>query len=90
MSGKEKTQKAIKEEQEAFARLIVERKLAEQLLKEPDQLLSHEWVLKEGFDKLYQAAKKYEAAIQAVMIAAQEDDAVAVRSSCIREESPSR
>ena len=41
MLGKEKTQKAVKEEQEAFARLVVERKLAEQLLKEPDWLLSH-------------------------------------------------
>ena len=34
MSGKEKIQKAVKEEQEAFAKLIIQRKLAEQLLKE--------------------------------------------------------
>ena len=73
MSGKEETQKPVKEEQEAFARLIVERKLAEQLLKEPDWLLSHERVPNECFKKLHQAAKKYEAAIEAVIIAAQED-----------------
>ena len=59
MSVKEKTQKAVKEEQEAFAKLIAQIKLAEQLLKEPDQLLSHERVPKEGFEKLYQAANKY-------------------------------
>ena len=57
MSGKEKIQKAVKEEEEAFARLIAQRKLAEQLLKEPEGLLSHERVPKEGFEKLHKAAK---------------------------------
>ena len=70
MFGKEKTQKAITEEHEAFVRLVVERKLTEQLLGDTDQLLSHEWVPKQGFDKLHQAAQKYEATIQAIMLAA--------------------
>ena len=77
MSGMEKIAKAVKEEQEAFAKLIAQRKLAEQLLKEPDWLLSHEWVPKEGFKKLHKAAKNYGTAIEGVMIAAQDEaDAV--------------
>ena len=49
MSGKEKIQKAIKEEQAAFGRLTAQRMFAKHLLKEPDQLLSHERVAREGF-----------------------------------------
>ena len=71
MLGKEKIQKAFKEEEDAFARLTAQRMFAEQLLKEPDWLLSHERVPKEGFEKLHQATKKYEAAIEADIIAAQ-------------------
>ena len=36
MSGKEKIAKAVKEEEKAFAKLIAQRKLSEQLLREPD------------------------------------------------------
>ena len=61
------------EEQEAFGRLTAQRMFAEQLLKEPDQLLSQEQVSREGFEKLHDTAKKYEAAIEAIMIAGQED-----------------
>ena len=53
MLGKEKTQKSIKEEQEAFARLVIERKLTEQLIGNTDQPLSHERIPKQGFDKLH-------------------------------------
>ena len=50
MLGKEKTQKAVKEEQEAFARLVIERKLTEQLIGNPDRLLSHKQIPRQGFD----------------------------------------
>ena len=50
MLGKEKTQKAIKQEQEAFARLVIERKLTEELIGNTDWLLSHEQIPKQGFD----------------------------------------
>jgi len=76
MSGKEKTQKAVKEEQEAFARLVIERKLTEQLIGNTDWLLSPERVPTQGFDKLHQAAQNYKATIRAIMLAAQEDDAL--------------
>ena len=56
LSGKKKTQKAVKEEQEAFARLVIERKLTEQLIGNTGQLLSHESVPQQGFNKLHQAA----------------------------------
>ena len=36
MLGKEKTQKAVKQEQEAFARLAIERKLTEELIGNTD------------------------------------------------------
>ena len=77
MSGKEKLARAVKDEEVAFGRLKAQRTFAKQLLKEPNQLLSHERVPREGFDKLHPAAKNYEAALEAVMIAAQEEaDAV--------------
>ena len=69
MSGKEKLAKAV-EDKEAFGKLIAQRSLAEQLLKDLDRLLSHKRVPKEGFDKLQEAARNYEAALEAVMIAA--------------------
>ena len=72
MSGKEKLGRAVRDEEEAFGRLKAQRTFAEQLLKEPDQLLSHERVPREGFEKLHQAAKNYDATIEAVMVSAQD------------------
>ena len=77
MLGKEMTQKAIKEEQEAFARLVIERKLTEQLIGNRDRLLSHERVPRQGFDKLHQVAQNYETTVRTIMLATQEDDALA-------------
>ena len=57
MLDKEKTQRAIKDEQEAFTRLLVERKLTKELIGSPDRLLAREQVRLQGFDKLHQAAQ---------------------------------
>ena len=70
MLGKEKTQKAVKEEQEAFVRLCIERKLAKELIGKPDRLLASEQVPHQRFDKLHQAAQNYEATIRGIMLAA--------------------
>ena len=51
MSEKEKLAKAVKDEEEAFGKLLAQRSLAEELLKNPTRLLSHERVPKEGFAK---------------------------------------
>ena len=52
MSDKEKTQKALKEEQEAFVRLCIEKKLTKELIGKPDKLLASEQVPQRGFNKL--------------------------------------
>ena len=70
MSNKERTQRAIKEEQEAFTELLAERKLTRELIGKPDRLLASEQVPCEGFDKLHLAAQRYEAAVRAMKIAA--------------------
>ena len=77
MSDKERTQRAIKEEQEAFIRLCIERRLTWELIGKPDRLLASEQVSQEGFDKLHLAAQRYEAAVRAIKIAAQEDATLA-------------
>ena len=72
MSGKEKLAKDIKGEEEAFCKLLAQRGLAEELLKDPDWLRSHERVPKEGFAKLQDAVTHYEATLVAVITASQE------------------
>ena len=71
MSDKERTQRAIKEEQEAFVRLCIERKLTRELIGKPDRLFTSEQVPCKGFNKLHLAA------VQAIKIAAQEDATLA-------------
>ena len=77
MLDKERTQRAIKEEQEAFAALLAERKLTRELIGKPDKLLASKQVPWKGFDKLHLAAQRYKAAIGAIRLAAQEDAALA-------------
>ena len=77
MSDKERTQRAFKEEQEAFIRLCVERKLTWELIGKPNKLLASKQVPRKGYDKLQLAAQRYEAAIGAIKLAAQEDAALA-------------
>ena len=73
MSGKEKLAKAVKDEEEAFGKLLAQRSLAEELLKNPTRLLSHERVPKDTFTKLQDAVTNYKAALEAVVLAAQEE-----------------
>ena len=77
MSDNERTQSSLREEQEAFIRLCIERRLTWELIGKPDRLLASEQVPREGFDKLHLAAQRYEAAVQAIKIAAQEDATLA-------------
>ena len=77
MSDKERTQRAIKEEQEAFARLLAKRKLTRELIGKPDKLLASKQVPQKDLDKLNLAAQRYEAAIGVIKLAAQEDAALA-------------
>ena len=77
MSDKERTQRAIKGEQEAFIRLCIERRLTWELIGKPDKLLASKQVPRKGYDKLQLAAQRYEAAIGAIKLAAQEDAALA-------------
>ena len=77
MSDKERTQRAIKEEQEAFIRLCIERRLTWELIGKPDKLLASEQVPRKGFNKLQLGAQRYEAAIGAIKLATQEDAALA-------------
>ena len=69
MFGKEKLAKAVKEEEEAFCKLLAQRGLAEELLKDPDRLRSHVRVPKQGFTKLQDAVTDYESALVAVITA---------------------
>ena len=50
MLDKERTQRAIQEEHQAFAALLKERKLTRELIGRPDRLLASEQVPREGFD----------------------------------------
>ena len=77
MSDQERTQRAIKGEQEAFIRLCIERRLTCKLISKPDKLLASKQVPRKGYDKLQLAAQRYEAAIGAIKLAAQEDAALA-------------
>ena len=77
MSDKERTQRANKEEQEAFIRLCIERRLTWELIGKPDKLLASKQVPWKGFNKLHLAAQRYKAAIGAIRLAAQEDAALA-------------
>ena len=72
-----KTKRAINEEQEAFIRLYMERKLSWQLIARTDQLLASKDIPYEGFGKLHLAAMRYQAAVEAIQTAAHEDAALA-------------
>ena len=80
MLDKERTQRAIKGEQEAFIRLCIERRLTCKLISKPDKLLASKQVPRKDYDKLQLAAQRYEAAIGAIKLAAQEDAALSSRN----------
>ena len=66
MLDKERTQRAIKEEQEAFSALLTERKWTRELIGKPDKLLASKHMPCEGFDRLHLAAQRYQAAVAAI------------------------
>ena len=80
MSDKERMQRAIKEEQEAFIRLCIKRRLTWELIGRPDRLLASEQIPCEGFDRLHLAAQRYQAAVAAIKTVAQEDATLAQQS----------
>ena len=77
MSDKERTQRAIQEEHQAFAALLKERKLTRELIGRLDGLLASEQVSREGFNRLHLAAQRYQAAVAAIKTVAQEDATLA-------------
>ena len=66
MSDKERMQRAIQEEHQAFAELLKERKFTRELIGRPDRLLASKQVQRESFDRLHLAAQRYQAAVAAI------------------------
>ena len=77
MSDKERMQRTIQEEHQAFAALLKERKFTRELIGRPDRLLASEQIPHEGFDRLHLAAQRYQAAVAAIKTVAQEDATLA-------------
>ena len=77
ISDKERTQRAIQEEHQAFPALLKEKKLTRELIGRLDRLLASEQVPHEGFNRLHLAAQRYQAAVTAIKRVAQQDTTLA-------------
>ena len=71
MSDKERIINVIQEECQAFAYLLNQRKTIRDLIGRPDTLLASEQIPHEGFNRLHLAAKRYQAAVNAIKRVAQ-------------------